>query len=275
MLSPDELIEKYGIYWMTNDNLYRRWNSGTSEFGLRTEDIFGDNIYKFPELYMPSRAAITAREHTTYTSITGTVCICGCSLCKNLYIMCHIESGKEFAVGSSCIKKAKGHLFKKYDDWYPPVEPIKREYKKFDDYLKDLIKPKCVKCYDLLRTRNNKPHKKNITAEDYIDSHPYCYKCDDRYENNSKCIICNDKIVVGINSKVEQAKEIKWGFCSDCDCCSDSRFKFYFNISYSDKDKYKEKYNTKWDATAKKWYLITTFKGLDDDLKKIISSFVR
>lgn len=274
MLTADELYKDHSIYWSAEYSLYRREKGGESKFGLRTDDIFGDNIYNFPELYIPSRANM-AGENIIYTVIDGTVCICGCNKCKNLYIMRHIESGKEFAVGSSCIKKAKGHLLDKYKEENKEIDHIKNEYKKFDNYLKDLVKPRCAKCYDLMCVKNRKPHKKNITVEDYCDKHPYCYKCDDRYENNSKCINCDDRIVLGINTEFQQARQLRWAVCSGCVDCLDNRFKFYFNISYGDKDKYKQKYNTKWDATAKKWYLITTFRGLDDYLKNLILSVVK
>ena len=35
----------------------------------------------------------------------GTICICGCKRCETLFIVKHIPSNIDFAVGSSCIKK--------------------------------------------------------------------------------------------------------------------------------------------------------------------------
>jgi hypothetical protein len=267
MLTIDELYDMHAIYWSAVDNLYRRDKGGKSEFGLRTNDIFNDDIYKFPEKYVPARVNTndTAAKHNIYTAIEGNVCICGCSLCNKLYVMRHIETGKELAVGSSCITKAKGHLFKKYDYYFDEIESIKEEYKKFDEYLKDLDKRRCSKCYDLVYAQNRKPHKKNITKDDYCNTEnpPYCYKCDEKYKNRQKCMICDDRIVWGINQcatdKCGINKSYSHKFCEEC---SKKDLKFGFNIKYDEKDEYKKKYNVKWDTDNKMWYKITTFEKI-------------
>lgn len=274
MLTAEQLEKEYSIYWCVGDNLYRRENGGKSEFGLRTNDIFGDDIYKHPERYVPSRAN-TEGKHKIYTAIRGNVCICGCSLCSKLYVMRHIETGDELAVGSSCITKAKGHLFEKYNYYFDEIEPIRKEYIKFDEYLKDLGKVKCTKCYDLVYSQNRKPHKKNITKDDYNNAHanpPYCYKCDEKYENNPKCVNCKDRIVPDINrwcyyeithinkdytEDIERLYSDK--FCVDC---SKKELKIGFNIKYDEKDKFKKWYNVKWDCNNKMWYKITTFEKI-------------
>jgi hypothetical protein len=257
MLTAEQLNDTHNIYWSAEDNLYRREQGGRSEFGLRTNDIFGDDIYEYPERYVPSRAN-TGGKHNIYTAIRGNVCICGCSLCSELYVMRHIETGNELAVGSSCIKKAKGHLFEKYTDWYAPIEPIRKEYIKFDEYLKDLGKRRCTKCYDLVYACNRKPHKKNITKEDYSNPEkaPYCYKCDEKYENNIKCLNCKDRMIIDINRYCEK-------FCDDC---STKELKFGLNIKYDEKDEYKKKYKVKWDSSNKMWYKITTREKINENL---------
>jgi hypothetical protein len=262
MLTAEQLEKEYSIYWCVGDNLYRREQGGRSEFGLRTNDIFGDDIYKHPERYVPSRTTTggrhTGERHTLYTAIDGNVCICGCSLCSELYVMRHIETGKELAVGSSCIKKAKGHLFEKYSDWYAPIESIRKEYIKFDEYLKDLGKRKCTKCYDLVYSCNRKPYKKNITKKDYCDTEkaPYCYKCDEKYENNIKCLNCDDRLISSINEYCHY-------FCEDC---SKKELKFGFDILYGEKDKYKAIYKVKWDNNIRTWYKITTREKINENL---------
>lgn len=272
MLTSEELFTKHSIYLSAQDNLYKRERGGASEFGLRTEDIFGDNIYMFPERYIPSRANKTGKEnkHIIYNTIDGKVCVCGCALCNNLYVMRHVESGQELAVGSSCITKAKGHLYKKYDSYNEEIEPIKKEYNNFDNYLKDLGKRRCSNCYDLVYAHNRKPNKKNITEKDYVNTSmpPYCYKCDEKYIKNPKCINCNDILVCDITCDYEQSIN------KVCSGCSNSNLKFYLNISYADKDKYK-KYKTKWDSSVKKWYVITSLKTLNDCLKKLVDSIVK
>lgn len=275
MLTEEELHNLHTIYWSHEDNLYRREKGGSSEFGFRTNDIFDDNIYMFPERYIPSRVNEEGK-HKIYTVIDGNVCICGCSLCNKLYVMRHIETGKELAVGSSCITKAKGHLtakFKKYEDYdddkqIVEISKIKKSYDEFENYLKDLGKRRCNKCYDLVYTQNRKPNKKNITKDDYVNTNApaYCYKCDDKYEDNFKCKNCNDRLVLDINTEWE---DFKYKFCS---MCANGELKYYFNINYDEKDKYKQKYRIKWDSTVKKWYQITTIKKLNDNLRKIIHS---
>ncbi len=39
---------------------------------------------------------------------TGTICLCGCDLCSELFTVCHLPSKTYFGVGSTCIRKFMG-----------------------------------------------------------------------------------------------------------------------------------------------------------------------
>jgi hypothetical protein len=259
MLTAKQLNDLHTIYWSVEENLYRRGEGGKSEFGYRTDDIFGVNIYENPEKYEPS-GRIELKSRSIYEEVKGTICVCGCSKCSKLFKMRHIETEKELAVGSSCIKKARGHIMDMYKD-NDDIEIIrvKKEYDKFNKYINDKIKLCCYSCLEFLYTGNKKDHKKNITDTDYNNAHsnlPYCYKCDKKYKNNPKCLNCKDRIVSTIN-------EYSDNFCLDC---SKKELKFGLNIKYDEKDEYKKKYNVKWDCDNKMWYKITTFEKISPAL---------
>jgi hypothetical protein len=262
MLTENQLNVKHNIYWFENEQMYRRIIGGVSEFGYRTNDIFGDNIYVNPERFIPSRGTNINGSYI-YQKVEGKTCICGCDKCKNLFVMCHIESNKEIAVGSSCITKAKGHLYKKYNDTDDnEIKNIKKEYDQFDNYLKDKDKIRCFTCYTLVYAKSRKPNKKNITAKDYCDTEnpPYCYKCDIKYINNTKCLNCNDRIVQDINKTTIMYND---KFCEEC---SNIELKFQLDIKYDEKDEYKKRYKIKWDNNIKKWYIITTLEKINHNL---------
>jgi hypothetical protein len=53
MLTENQLNVKHNIYWFEDEQMYRRIIGGVSEFGYRTNDIFGDNIYVNPVFHKP------------------------------------------------------------------------------------------------------------------------------------------------------------------------------------------------------------------------------
>lgn len=208
---------------------FRRWVGGVSELGNRTMNCIGFNMLFNPELFNPVFL------NDKPVEIEGNICICGCSLCSNLYLTNHIESGHQFWVGSSCIEKNRKNLEKKLkelleklkndsnsltikqrntmENLYERLYKSKIEYDKFHRWELDKLRPKCLDCYDYLYTKNRKDIIKNIN--DYGDN--YCFKCEEK-RNAPNCVCCNKKIFCNDVYNEDNTKKhlYKLDYCDDC-----------------------------------------------------------
>lgn len=84
----------------------------------------------------------------------GSICLCGCDKCNNLFIVEHLPTSTKFAVGSSCISKYYGKKMK-------------------GDLKKNVSNELCLECGEPLYFKTSEYSKKNA----YRNQPGFCETC--------------------------------------------------------------------------------------------------
>ena len=246
MLSKQELLDIHDITTKVIGKgrlQFERFVGSKSELGERTMDCIGVNMLFRPELFNPVFSIFDNKEPIRKGGDDNDetfVCVCGCSLCKKLFLTHHIKSGHQFWVGSSCIEKNRRNVEKRFnelveklrdggltikqriklEELYKILYNAKIEYDKFHRYILDEGRYKCVgvNCNVDLYTTNGKNRVKNITNEDYRDGNPLCFCCKEKRLFECKCINCDKKLIYDAKYNVNTTDRIlyKKGYCGDC-----------------------------------------------------------
>ena len=187
------LYKDYNVYYNDILDAWTRsegkWNRKDFELGIVTELITGDNILKKGGSY------VDYQEHRE----PGSICVCGCPLCRSLYRLYHKATDTCFLVGSKCVERA-GHT----------------------NFISDL-------------------------------------ECGQR---NGFCSSCG--IPLRFKGLRKNSLKSYKGICSGCRKSE----KVLLNISYHDKDKYRQ-YGTRWDPDIKSWYWIGFLDKFPIELEKV------
>lgn len=188
------------------------------------------------------------------------VCICGEDSCHSLSKLYHSGTDTAFLVGSKCITLAEGQ-----EDYINLKKcGIKNglcEECKIPIVFKGKNK-NTTKNYGTIKISSITPHY------DVVNSYKLCDKCIDTLYTKLQTRILEkekkEREEKKAREEAERAKRLEYEIIR-----KDPKNKHLLNISFAEKDKYRE-FGTEWDAKLKKWYWVGLIDKIPDEIKKFL-----
>jgi hypothetical protein len=236
-----EIAEPYNIAYNKDFEAWQRMlgigGKKKFELGKITEKIVGENIMINKLNYV----RYDDHDLVLKESDDGVlVCICGEDTCHSLSKLYHKGSGTAFLVGSKCITLAEGQ----------------------EDYIN--LK-KCAKknglCDECKEPIVFKGKNKNSTKKNFVSSCDNCINIK-KQELLEKLKKENEEARIRVAKLIAEREEYEI-------IKKDPKNKHLLNISYANKDKYKE-YCTGFDFKIKKWYWIGLIHKIPDEIKEFL-----